>query len=120
MRILPVVVGGLLGLFVVVAMTPAEASDTNTGGVACKTQSAQEGTSVLSLKWEGTSAKGTLEHIGQSGNTTTFNVKAERQNGMIIADDVFQTDLVSHAAVIKEQNGKRYMRAEGGSWLACQ
>jgi hypothetical protein len=120
MRILTVVAAGLLGLVVFAATTPAEATDTNAGGVACRTQSTSDGTSVLSLKWEGASAKGTLEHIGQSGNVTTYSVRAERQDGMIIADDVFQTDLASHAAVVREQNGKRYMRAEGGAWLACQ
>lgn len=106
----------LAGLFVIAAASTA-AADSN-DGIACRTTAA-DGTNQLVLHWEGTSAKGTLEHTGLSGNVTTVKVKAERLNGMIIADDVFQQDLVSHAAVVAVKNGKKYMRTEN-AWLACQ
>lgn len=110
-------VSGLAGLFVFAAAATASATDE---GVACRTKSLQQGTMELALHWDGTSAKGTLQHTAPSGNVTTQNVRAERHEGMIIADDVFQTDLVSHAAVISVKNGKRYMRTEGATWLACE
>ena len=106
----------LAGLFVLAAASTA-AADSN-DGVACRTK-ASDGTTQLVLRWEGSSAKGTLEHVGLSGNVTTTNVRAERHDGMIIADDVFQQDLVSHAAVISVKNGKKYMRTES-VWLACE
>jgi hypothetical protein len=106
----------LAGLFVVAAASTA-AADSN-DGVVCRTKNA-EGTNQLVLHWDGNSAKGTLEHKGQSGNVTTTKVRAERHEGLIIADDVFQQDLVSHAAVISVKNGKKYMRTES-VWLACE
>lgn len=112
------IVSGLAGLFVVAAASTASATDAK-DGVVCRTKSL-EGTKELVLHWEGSTAKGTLQHIAPSGNVTVQNVRAERHNGMIIADDVFQTDLVSHAAVISVKDGKRYMRTEGATWLACE
>lgn len=109
-----------LGLFLLAIPAAASASGPSTSdGVACRTHSTADGMTELSLKWEGDSAKGTLSHTGASGNVTTVTVHAERHDGMIIADDVFQTDLVSHAAVIRVQNGKKYMRTES-TWLACE
>ena len=113
MRSLVVSLAGLL----VLAAASTAAADSN-DGIACRTKNG-DGMNELALHWEGTSAKGTLSHTGQSGNVTTTSVRAERQNGMIIADDVFQQDLVSHAAVIAVKNGKKYMRTDN-AWLACQ
>ena len=106
----------LAGLFVLAAARAA-AADSN-DGVACRTKNA-EGENRLVLQWDGATAKGTLQHVGLSGNVTTTNVRAERHDGMIIADDVFQQDLVSHAAVISVKNGKKYMRTDK-VWLACE
>lgn len=114
------VVSSLAGLFVLVATSAASATATG-DEVACRTRSIHQGTTELVLRWEGTTAKGMLQRTAPSGNVTTTNVRAERHDGMIIADDVFETDLVSHAAVVRVDHGKRYMRTDASSpWLACE
>lgn len=112
------VASSLVGLFVLAASTTASAD--GDASVACRTHS-NNGTMELSLKWDGSNAKGTLQQTAPSGNVTTTQVKAERADGLIVADDVFasSSDLVSHAAVVKTANGKKYMRTDS-AWLACE
>lgn len=113
------VASSLVGLFVLAASTSASATDSE---VACRTHSNSTGTMELSLHWDGVNgatAKGTLQQTAPSGNVTTTQVKAERESGMIIADDVYSSDLVTHAAVVKVANGKKYMRTDS-TWLACE
>ena len=107
------------------AAPPSEAVSTsagNQGQSTCRTRSTADGTTNLVLTWDGGKAKGSLEHVAPSGNATSQRVRAERYNGMIIADDVGETDLVSHAAVVAEKGGKRFMRVgdDKQPWLACQ
>lgn len=113
------VVSSLLGLVVVASATSASATDGSE--VVCRTQSLNEGTVELSLHWDGTSAKGTLQRTAPSGNVTTLRLRAERTADSIVADEINEKDLVTHAAVVRTQNGKKYMRTEASSaWLACQ
>jgi hypothetical protein len=120
MMIRALLASSLVGLFVLAASTTASATDAQ-DQIACRAHSNASGTLELKLHWDGSSAKGTLEQTAPSGNVTTTPVKAERSDGMIIADNVFSTDLVSHAAVVKTSNGKRYMHTEEtSSWLACE
>lgn len=107
------------------ATVPDEAAATSagipSGQLVCRTKSAT-GTSELHLEWQGSSAKGTLHQMAPSGNVTDTSVRAERLNGMIVADDVHETDLVMHAAIVTERSGKKYMRLgdEKQTWLACE
>jgi hypothetical protein len=110
------VASSLVGLFVLAASTSASAD--GEANVACRTHS-NNGTMELALKWDGSNAKGTLLQTAPSGNVTTTQVKAERADGLIVADDVFSSDLATHAAVIKVASGKKYMRTDS-SWLACE
>lgn len=113
------VVSSLFGLFVVASSTSASATDAS--DVTCRTHSLDQGTTELVLHWDGATAKGTLQRTAPSGNVTTLRLRAERHDDSIIADEINEKDLVSHAAVIRVQNGKRYMRTEASSaWLACQ
>ena len=113
------VISSLVVGFVVAAATTASA--TNASDVVCRTQSADVGTTELVLHWDGSSAKGTLQRTALSGNITTLRLRAERHENSIIADEINEKDLVTHAAVVRVQNGKRYMRTEASSaWLACQ
>lgn len=111
-------VSGFAGLLVLAAASTASA-DGASASVVCRTKSTQQGTMELTLKWDGSSAEGTLANTAPSGNVTTQKVRAERQNNTIIADDVFEKDLVSHAAVVSVKDGKRYMRT-ANVWLACE
>ena len=102
------------------AAAPA-AVDAPEGELVCRTAS-NDGTSELYLTWTGNEARGTLRTIAPSGAVTDLKVRAERNNARIIADDVGSTDLVSHAAVVAEQNGKRRIRLEemgSARWATC-
>lgn len=76
----------------------------------------------LLVEWDGAEGKGSLEQIGPSGNATSQRVNAERLKGMIVVDEVGQTDLVTHAAIVAEKDGKRYMRVgeDGRPWRPCE
>ena len=113
------VVSSLVGLFAIASATTASATDGS--DVACRTKSADQGTMELVLHWDGATAKGTLQRTALSGNVTTLRLRAERHDDSIVADEINEKDLVSHAAVLRVQNGKRYMRTEASNaWLACQ
>ncbi|MBX3226251.1 MAG: hypothetical protein KIT84_43310 [Labilithrix sp.] len=110
------VVSGLLAVLTLVLATSATATE-----VACRTKDLTQGTTQLVLEWQGGSAKGTLQRTAPSGNVTTLTVRAERHDGTIIADDIYEKDLVSHAAVVRVVDGKRYMRTDASApWLACE
>jgi hypothetical protein len=48
-------------------------------------------------------------------------VRAERMGATVVADDIFEKDLVVHAAIVREEGGKRYMRAgDDKPWLVCK
>jgi len=88
----------------------------------CRTKTSAEGTTELFLDWNGAAAKGVLRRTAPSGNVTLTNVRAERYNGQIIADDTQSTDLVVHAAAVREQGGKRLIRLGDWkqAWSACE
>ena len=103
------------------AVSPASTEEKVAGQVVCRT-SGPSGTAELVLSWDGTAARGSLELVGPSGHTTTQRVRAERYKGMIIADELSQLDLVTHAAVVTEKDGKKYMRVgdDKQPWVACE
>ena len=91
------------------------------GDLVCHVTSNEHGTAELYLKWSGGEASGTLRKITPSGMTSDTKVHAERVQGAIVADDVASTDLVSHAAMIKEHKGKKLVRVdEWKTWVPCQ
>lgn len=90
------------------------------GKLACRATSRDQGTVELYLKWENGSAKGVLRTTAPSGNVTQLNVGADGHNGITVVDDVLSGDLVEHAAIVRNQDGKRIMRLNGAStWLTC-
>lgn len=99
-----------------------EASEVPAGQLACRTKSRVDGTSELYLEWNGGVAKGVLRRAAPSGMVYVQRVQAERSNGMIVADDAGETDLVVHAAVVRQENGKQLMRLGDGtqSWSICE
>jgi hypothetical protein len=123
---------GILGAIAVLAMSvssaqaddraPARSSTEKSGRqLVCRTVSS-EGTMELFVEWDGNEGKGSLEHVAPSGNVTKQRVRAERLKNMIVVDELGQRDLVVHAAVVAEKDGKRYMRvgSDGSPWNACQ
>ena len=96
-----------------VASTDAEPSP-SPGQLVCKTKGL-EGTTELFLEWKGDNAKGVLHSVKPSGMVYDQRVTAERGgNGLIIVDEPGSSDLVCHAAVIVQQNGKKHIRLGSG------
>jgi hypothetical protein len=112
----------LVALGAIVFLAPARAGATEPADeIVCRAKSSSEGTFELALHWQGSAAKGSLRQIAPSGNVTTQTVHAERHDGMIIADDIHEKDLVVHAAVVQSQHGKNYMRTGSDRpWLVCE
>jgi hypothetical protein len=96
--------------------------DVPVGQLVCKTKTQSDGTSELFLTWDGDSGKGVLRRSAPSGMVYLLPVRAERASGTIVADDPAETDLVVHAALVREANGKQLMRLGDGSgtWSACE
>ena len=99
--------------------TTPPAMPEDAGKLACHATSRDEGQVELYLKWENGSAKGVLRTTAPSGNVTQRNVGADSHNGIIVVDDLLSADLVEHAAVVRNLDGKRLMRLNGGRWLTC-
>lgn len=71
----------------------------------------------LFLDWKGDEATGQIKTTAQSGEVHVQRLRAQRADGLIVADDVAEPeDLVAHAALVKDHHGKRYIRL--GAWNA--
>jgi hypothetical protein len=101
---------------------PKEAEPPPPGQLVCRASSIHDGTTELFLEWNGGAAKGTLRRTAPSGMVSQQNVRAERYKGMIVADDTLSTDLVVHAATVREHNGKPHIRLGESKqgWIACE
>ena len=99
--------------------TPADAPP---GELACRATSPVDGTSELFLVWEEGAAKGVLRKVAPSGEKSAQKVRAERYDGMIVADDPHEEDLTVHAALVRPIKGKAHMRVGGSDqpWAACE
>ncbi len=91
------------------------------GQLACRT-SRENGTTELFLDWQGPKARGILRRVAPSGNLTEMTVHAEHYKNMIVADDIWETDLAAHAALVAPHKGKLYMRLGDWSqpWTVCE
>lgn len=90
------------------------------GKLVCHATRPDRGSYELYLKWTNGTAKGVLRDIAPSGNVTTTNVGADSHGGVTVVDELFNGDLAEHAAIVKNQDGKRLMRVNGaGAWLVC-
>jgi hypothetical protein len=92
------------------------------GQLVCTTKNGPDGMSELYLEWNGASATGVLRRTVPSGMVYLQRIQAERSSGMIVVDDARETDLVVHAAVVRQENGKQLMRigdATTHSWATC-
>jgi hypothetical protein len=93
------------------------------GQLVCRTKSLTDGTAELFLDWKGATAMGTLRRVAPSGMIYVQRVQAERAGTLIVADATCgETDLVTHTAMITQQNGKQLMRLGDGNrpWSACE
>jgi hypothetical protein len=92
------------------------------GELACRATSPVDGTSELFLVWEEGAAKGVLRKVAPSGEKSAQKVRAERYDGMIVADDPHEKDLTVHAALVRPIKGKAHMRVGGADqpWSACE
>jgi hypothetical protein len=100
------------------AKDPAPPSD----APVCRTKRPGGGVTELVLEWKGEEAKGFLRTTAASGNVTTQRVQAMRHKGMIVADDLNSTDLVDHAALVRNQDGKTYILLADHEqiWSLCE
>ena len=105
-------------------VTPSDSSDSAppAGKLVCRTKSGVDGTSELYLAWSGNEATGSLRRVAPSGMVYVQPVRAERTSGLIVVDGTCETDLVSHAATIRNDGGKQLMRVgdPGQAWTACE
>lgn len=102
-------------------VTPSD-SELPAGKLVCRTKSGVDGTSELYLAWTGNEATGSLRRVAPSGMVYVQPVRAERTSGLIVVDGTSETDLVSHAATIRNDGGKQLMRLgdPGQAWTACE
>jgi hypothetical protein len=80
------------------------------GQLVCRAKSVSDGVTELFLDWNGKAASGTLRRKAPSGMVYVQPVHAERHQGLIVVDESNAPDLVSHAAMVVQQDGKLLMR----------
>ena len=104
------------------AADTANVGETPAGQLICRVKTTSDGTSELYLTWDGATATGVLRRSVPSGMVYVQRVQAERAGAMIVADVPGESDLVSHAATVRTENGKQYLRLGEGSraWSACE
>jgi len=89
------------------------------GDLVCRAVSNVGSATELFLEWNGNEARGVLRETAPSGMVHDQRVRAQRHQGLVIADDIHTTDLVDHAAVVADRNGKKAIKV-GDSWSSCQ
>lgn len=94
-------------------------ADRPPGDLVCRAVTTGGGATELFLKWDGNEARGVLRETAPSGMVHDKRVRAERQQGVVIADDVYEKDLVVHAAVVAERSGKKLMKVDD-AWSTCE
>jgi len=104
------------------APAAAESDAPAPGRLVCTTKDGLGVKTQLFLEGDGATASGVLRSVGPSGNVTTRRIRAERLDGLIVADDPNETDLVVHAATVRQHAGKAYMRlgAHDQPWSKCE
>lgn len=102
------------------AAAPVAADDDRPAGeLVCRGVSEEGGATELFLDWKGGEADGTLREVAPSGMVHEKKVHAERQQGLVVADDIYEKDLVTHAAIVAERGGKKLMKVDN-AWVRCQ
>lgn len=102
---------------------PAAAStESPHGPLACRATVPSYGTVELYTKWEGAEGTGVLRRVAPSGMRYEQRVHAERQGSLVIADDPNAKDITAHAAILRSQNGKTFVRLGEGpeGTYACE
>lgn len=97
----------------------AHTEDAPAANLVCRAVSDTGKKVELFLDWEGSEAHGVLRETAPSGMVYEKKVRAERQRGVIIADDIYEQDLVVHAALVAERAGKKQIKVED-KWTTCQ
>jgi hypothetical protein len=106
-----------------VEAAPSEAArasaDRPAGQLACRSKDTFG--VVLEVHVDG--AKGTLRRVSPSGMVSERPLTIERGEGVIIGDDPAEpSDLVTHAATVRQIKGKPYVRVGDWQqpWSACE
>ena len=91
------------------------------GELVCKSVRPLDGLTELFIVWHGEDSEGVLRTVSASGNVTDQKVTAARYQGMIIADEPHNMDLVKHAAVVRPEGGKLLLRVgdKHQMWTPC-
>jgi hypothetical protein len=87
--------------------------------LVCRSVGAGGGETELFLDWAGSEATGVLREVAPSGMVHEKKVRAERHDNVVIADDIYEKDLVNHAAIVGERGGKKVMKVDD-SWSRCE
>jgi hypothetical protein len=88
------------------------------GTLTCRTKS-EGSTAELYLTWDGPEAKGILRTVAPSGEVRDLKVRAQRASSYLIVDDIYEKDMMVHAAVLRDHGGKKYVRL-GETTTACE
>lgn len=92
------------------------------GPLVCRATVPSYGTIELYTKWEGAEGAGLLRRVAPSGMRYEQRIRAERQGSLVIADDPNAKDITAHAAILRSQNGKTFVRLGEGpeGTYACE
>jgi hypothetical protein len=101
------------------AEAPAAASNDRAGDLVCRASNSDGSETELYLKWDGNEAEGVLRETAPSGMVHQKNVRAERHKNLVVADDVYEKDVTTHAAVLAERAGKKVIKVQD-AWSNCQ
>ena len=101
------------------ASSSSASPDRPPGDLVCRTVTTAGGAHELYLEWKGGEARGVVRETAPSGMVHEKKVRAERHQGLVVADDIHTTDLVDHAAIVAERNGKKVMKIED-TWSTCE
>lgn len=102
--------------------TNVGSTESSLGALACRATVPSYGTIELYTKWEGAEGTGLLRRVAPSGMRYEQRIHAERQGSLVIADDPNAKDITAHAAILRSQNGKTFVRLGEGpeGTYACE
>ena len=106
------------------AETPAEAVSQEgvpSEKLVCRVKASNGAVAEVYLDWDGSHAVGALRKVSPSGMVDVTRLRAEKYQGTIVGDATTETDLATHAVMMKAQDGKQYVRVQGDStWRICE
>ncbi len=89
------------------------------GELVCRTEKPNGAAMELFVQWDEGQGRGVLKETAVTGMTHERRVRVEKDRGLVVADDPREQDLVTHAAVVAEKDGKKLMKVDD-NWAPCR